>query len=1601
MTISSSNDSLLRQFESARRELLELRTSNRLLNTPRDAQRGVGIEIKEESTQEVFRMLVKENKSMRFEEGELVEVPIEMANETGEAGEEPGGDSEPTTSPQRRTTKRRVARADQQVFVDDDILHTPIDPNELDRRLNRLVTDSSALMQEQGVNVLYLATGFLQWFESNQPDRPRHAPLILIPVKLNRGRGGGRFSLEMFGDEITTNITLKMRLLSDFGIQLPDLPETEDIDPRAYFDSVKESIAGQPGWEILPDDMVLWFYSFSKLLMYRDLDPTLWPHDYPLEERPLIKSLLQNGFPPAAPLISDNENIDTIFDPQSTLHVIDSDSSQSLVVEEALMGRSLVIQGPPGTGKSQAITNLIAGAIADGKKILFVAEKMAALEVVQRRLGNIGLGGAVLELHSHKTNKREVLQEIDRTLKLGDPQIPNQLENVLSSLCQRQELVNRYADILHQPFRVEPPQPSQSELSDLSGQSNENVNSSDIDLETKVKTLPSDSTPHSRNAKGSTSANGFTPYEIFAELIDLRLRQVPLPDFQIPEAPSWTRQEFTSKRKSVEDLMTVIETIGDPDVHPWRGCEIDTIIPLDLERFVTSVPQRAAELNQVEEAAKALADQLSWAKPKNLLDVHFMMNAIDAIHHAPNIDPQPMRGTAWKDHAQHIQQIADDAVTVMRMHQHFDEVVQSRAWDLDVEQDLIAYRQHGKKFFRMFNGDYRRARKTLRSHLIGKQPKDYDQRVAILEGLQNRSSALKRLIASNVVGERAFGKFWLGQQTDWQGIAAWTAWDTQTFRRGVPAEFRSLCANFQATPEIKECTEKLRSAWNQFTGHFKTNCQSIRLNLDQAFSKWQTATSPAVELDESVSWLGNTLTTPFSEVRSRIESWAEQPDRLHQWQTYRRSLAEIQTIAKGEFVKRIIDKSIPVESASDIFRFAFAESVLREIVKAHPELESFNQSEFEKAIAEFGDLDIQRIELARAQIAKAHWDFIGEARGPDLADAISLLRHEMQKQRRHLPLRELLRRAGTAIQAIKPVFMMSPISVAQYLEPGVLNFDILLIDEASQVRPVDALGAAARCYQMVVVGDDKQMPPTQFFGRTVGEIEEEDETDMQAGDVESVLGLAIARNMPQRMLRWHYRSKHESLIAVSNREFYENQLYIIPSPQQFGDLGVQWRFIEGGKFLKGRNLVEAEVVALAIMQHAKDHPKQTLGVAAFSITQRDAILSELGKLRRKDLSCEAFFDAAAADPFFVKNLENVQGDERDVIFVSVGYGPDEDGRVAMNFGPVSNSGGERRLNVLMTRAKNTLVIFSSMNPEDVDLTRATGRGPAVMREYLRFARDRALEATTTEGKAVQAAADKPIPYYDPIAKILKRELEQRSHQVAMSVGIAGIFVDVAVIDPESPGRYPLGIRIDGPQFGSARSARDRNRTTDGVLGAQGWVLHHVWSPEFFRNPQQELNRILEKIEPAKQGKLQTRGVRLASSRSQIQRRTGGLDPLAAALGQTSSEKPTRAPRRPPRQTTAGKSTTDSSPTVKTKSPPTSVEPRASQTSSSSNTSNTTRGSTWTTTLSNIWQGFTGAVASVIPAINAALKAKPSQRMEVFFRVLLTGRKTAPRTRKKK
>jgi len=467
-------DTVKKCLEKARKDLLDLSARNRMINTPRKSTRSSRIEIVEMHSSEVFDFLVRQERKMIFrskpEEEDIlsgVESEIEEFDFSG-------------------ITNSYVKYH----------LQTDLSKKGLRRRLLRLYYDSRTYEEEQGVNILFLALGFLKWYEDENSHTERYAPLILLPVELERKSTRGRFSLQYTNDELETNLSLKERLLLDFGVELPDLPDVDDLDPEEYYREVKRAISGYSNWEVLENDIVLWFFSYTKFLMYRDLDPELWRDTLIKNSKRsyLIRSLCGEGFREEQPLVDDldeSASLDSVLDPKDCIHVLDADSSQALVIEEVKRGRNLVIQGPPGTGKSQTITNIIAASVAAGKTVLFVTEKMAALEVVKRRLENIELGDICLELHSRKANKKSVLKDIEKTLQLGVPRKEN-VDYLIENLRRERDRLNQYVKILH-----------------------ETIGSSDL-----------------------------TPYKALGHLVKLRQKGISPIHFHLPNPLNWTEADF-------------------------------------------------------------------------------------------------------------------------------------------------------------------------------------------------------------------------------------------------------------------------------------------------------------------------------------------------------------------------------------------------------------------------------------------------------------------------------------------------------------------------------------------------------------------------------------------------------------------------------------------------------------------------------------------------------------------------------------------------------------------------------------------------------------------------------------------------------------------------------------------------------------------------------------------------------------------------------------------------------------------------------------------------------------------------------------------------
>jgi len=1388
-----SNDTLPARVHDkllqSRQELLDIGLRNNLISFRKNAR---NIAIQQAEAESLLQILINSQKPLSFRAIGNSRVAAKVSIATfGSANDNP---SEPLTSTGSPVDPLQTRSADftsegsthapqnAAIAVPDDVQaleasvkKSPKRPNELvvassedalSLQLLKVRADAQAFVEEQGANLLFLAIGFLHWYESESSGEVRRAPLILVPCTLVRRSALELFHLEPTGDDVQLNMSLAAKLRTDFGIVLP-VPEADDDGDAAglvqYLADVEKAVARQPRWRVKTDDIVLGFFSFGKFLMYKDLDPETWPQDRQPNEHPVLQRLIGEGFGGDPAAYSDDVHIDDVIAPGEVHFVKDADSSQTQAILEVRAGRNLVIQGPPGTGKSQTITNLIAELIGQNKTVLFVAEKMAALEVVKRRLDECHLGDAVLELHSHSATKTAVLQELRRSLEQGRPVVESG-ERDLQQLRRVQDELNAYCE-----------------------------------------------------AVATTVGRTQMPFAtVLGRLLALKRQHPALPPLSVSGMADWTEQDHADASELVDSMARIISVLGRPTASALWGSQHTIFTPVEENRASESLTRGATALDALLASANALSERLQLTAPASLHDVDVVCRAAKRAAEAPKLTGVQLSTGDWQARRDTLKELTEAGAGMSTERAQWDGALIEAAW----EQDLLATRQSlarlGTKWWRSVSGEWRTAKRTLQGLARGELPDEPAQLVAIADSVLAYQRHRKTYETHASLGQTLFGAQWQADRSDWgvlDRISQWViALHDEVGKGDMPQGIVDFLSGHQDASGLGEMAVATNANVRTLTSAVEAATQALAL--------------PASNWSEC----------PLQQLAEQLKQWRQQLPHLHQMARFN-ALAEKFNAAGMQVMLAATRDCDQPDTLVPLLDITWYDSLVQRAYKDLPVLARFDRLEHEHRIQRFRSLDLASIDHAQTRLATAIWQRKPHINQPG---EMAVLRNEINKKRKHLPIRQLIDRAGRAIQQLKPVFMMSPMSIANFLPPAKVDFDVVIFDEASQVKAVDALGAILRGKQVIVVGDTRQMPPTDFFSR---DLDQEDETE--TADMESILSLFKAKGCNERYLRWHYRSRHESLIAVSNVEFYDSKLVVFPAAGQTPHAtGILFRHLPDALYDRGKtrtNPGEAQAVAEAVLHHARTTPHLSLGVAAFSVTQRDRIEEELERLRRSHPETEPFFAAHPSEPFFVKNLENIQGDERDAMFISIGYGRNESGRIAKEFGPLNRDGGHRRLNVLITRAKMAMTVFSNFRGDELELDASAKHGVRALKNLLTYAETRELMVSAETGKATDS------PFEDQVL----RALQDRGYSLEPQVGTAGYFIDLAVRDPEMPGRYVLAIECDGAAYHSAKSARDRDRLRQGVLEGLGWRFHRIWSTDWFRNAVRETDRVVEAIEAAR------------------------------------------------------------------------------------------------------------------------------------------------------
>ncbi|HET7509309.1 MAG TPA: AAA domain-containing protein [Solirubrobacterales bacterium] len=1151
------------------------------------------------------------------------------------------------------------------------------------KRARAVRNKANAHYEERGLETLYLAVGMATWTSQKSAATPA-APVLLVPLRLApKGAAQEEFELTVTG-ELEVNPTFLQMLKAEFEIDcdpaellgsagiegIIDTPEELDVT----FEWLRKKCASVPGFDV-SSRFVIGNFSYAKLPMVRDLEGALEA----MAEHDLIAALA--GDQEAQEALRERGASEQIPDPDHTppadeFLVLDADSSQNYAINAVLAGQSLIIKGPPGTGKSQTITNLISTLMARGKRVLFVAEKRAAIDAVLRRLEDVGLGDLVLDLHGGVSSRRQTAQALALALNKNSQLAKPDLEKVHRKLEQRRSQLTAHVDALHK---------------------------------------------------------GRSPWDLSFYEVLCRLMALP------PEAGS----EIRFRGEQLERLSGAAMEQAHEDLGAYIG-----LGGLSLAR--SGSPWAYATVVSSEEAV-ALQSRVENLRA----DLDRLLGRLQqAAAETRLAAPETLAGWA-------------ELLGLWAQAEEVQKTYKPEVFELDLalvvaECEPLAHSLASRASAALTNSGYRQARNSLRADLA--------------EGAQPTPAEMHAMAGAAL---------------------------------GLRERWRQLSTDPDVVPQPCREREQLQAAFDGFRAGISA--------LEQA--------TGAKALNDSTI-----------EARVLLDSLLNDIGTLGKLPELHRLKTALQGIGLDVLLRELELRDFDAARAAQVLDFAWLASLREHLQLTDQQIGTFDGEVHASAVEDFQQADREHVETTARRVRRRCAEFAVTAQDED-KQGEALIKSEAAKKRKHLPIRQLFSAAPEVMTSLKPCWMMSPLLVSQVLPSDRPYFDVVVFDEASQVRPAEAIPAILRGRQLVVAGDERQLPPTDFFSGSNLELEEEEDHEAALkvdSSFESILE-AMDPFVRFKMLQWHYRSRDERLIAFSNAHLYDRSLTTFPGiagPDCIHHVPVPFDPNRAGNTASSD--LEVEKVVELILEHAETRPEMSLGVIAMGVAHaqriEEALRSAIGA-DREDL--EEFFDEDREEPFFVKNLERVQGDERDAIILSIGYGKNADGRLLYRFGPLNVEGGERRLNVAVTRAKERMTLVSSFSHLDMDPGRSQARGVELLRAYLEYCDS---NGTKLGGVATQS------PPLNPFEIDVRDHLTRAGLHLEPQFGSSGYRIDFAVKHPDRPGLMVLAIECDGASYHSAPTARDRDRLRQEQLERLGWTFHRIWSQDWFGDKEREVTR---------------------------------------------------------------------------------------------------------------------------------------------------------------
>lgn len=1239
-------------------------------------------------------------------------------------------------------------------------IRTFLTETELERQIKTLYSSAKTAMEENGANTLYIALGFLKWFETKNSDRQRYAPLVLWPVELVR-KSSKNYKLRIRDEEPQFNITLLEMLKTDYGIEiggLDPLPKDDSgIDMLKVITIMRKSVMQMPRWDV-EELSFLGIFSFNHFIMWNDIHNRADD----LMDNKIVKSLVSGKMEwKETEQFLSPKMLDETYSPLDIAVPVSADSSQMRAICLSVHDSSFVLHGPPGTGKSQTITNMISNALYHGKSVLFIAEKMAALSVVQKRLLDIGLGPFCLELHSNKAKKKDVLSQLDLTLNLGRIKHPSDYRIQAEKLYEKRKELNKIVNEVH-----------------------------------KVQLF------------------GFSLYDAISrsEQYEQYSGEIKFTESDIEMLSS---EKFDSWIKLCEKLEIINKECGGICDNPLEGIE--------LSNYSMNIKNEAQKkLKDYAEFMKEYSDTISECENvtgcmiKKKSDVTKFKEFCRVVIEAGNIPKSLIENNDITSFEAQVLSTCENGRKRDLSKNDILSLFNEEIFSYDYKADEKAWREAaGQWFIPRFFGQ-NKIYKRLNSYLkIGKLDKktvpDQFTKMRQYEDYCTQVNATKNIF------ENLFGMIYNG------GICSWD----------------SIEKIYHAAQDINRCAGSVSD------GNKGEVLKKIAIFIEngntRALEEFILKTDKAERDEKEVSSL---LNVDFSKCENnsnndnfaimfsqKARTWGNSIDGLRNWCTYNSLKKDIEV----QGLKPLIDyiKTNKTDELMPVFYKSIYNKCAQWIIAHNECLSSFNGIMINKDIQIYKQYCTEFEIMTRNEIvARLSAQIPTPINSSSTASELGILQKAIKSGGRMMSLRKLFDSIPNLLRKLSPCMLMSPISVAQYIDPKYPPFDLIIFDEASQMPTCEAVGAIARGKNLVVVGDPKQLPPTSFFAS-----KHIDENNIEQEDMESILDDCLALSMPQEHLLWHYRSRHESLIAFSNKKYYDNKLYTFPSP--YDKISKVVHVQVDGYYDRGntkQNRAEAEAIIKEVERRLKDPilSHQSIGIVTFSTAQQSLISDMLDDLFSAHPEYEEILKKTGEE-LFIKNLENVQGDERDVILFSIGYGPDKDEKVALNFGPLNRDGGWRRLNVAVSRARKEMMVFSVLRPEQIDLTKTRSEGIAGVKAFLEFA----IRGTT----ALTVKKHSEYVNKDALISSIANKLKKLGYDVNTNIGCSEFKVDIGVIDPQNTDKYILGIMTDGISFASAGTARDRNIVQESVMKSLEWKISRIWAIDWFEDSDREIERI--------------------------------------------------------------------------------------------------------------------------------------------------------------